>query len=63
MAGHGFFVPKDSNGHRAVVQGKVLAPEQGGSCADGDGCRDEATKATGRVASVEIEATGVQFLD
>jgi hypothetical protein len=60
MAGHSFFVPKDSTGHRAVIQGKVVnaAPPE-----DGDDCTEEARQQTGQVAKVEIEATGVEFVD
>lgn len=56
MAGHSFFVPKNASGHHAVVQGKVLAPSQ-------DECSEEAKRETGVVAKIEIEATGVEFLD
>jgi hypothetical protein len=57
MAGHSFFVPKESSGHRAIVQGKVLSGGQPNSCAAGDGCgNQEATQ-------VQIEATGVEFID
>ncbi len=56
MAGHSFFVPKDASGHRAVVQGTVLKPES-------DHCSEEAKAQTGAVAKIEIEATGVEFVD
>lgn len=64
MAGHSFFVPKDSSGKRAVVQAKVLA-EKGESCGgSGDGCCGGADKAAGGpLAKVELEATGVELLD
>lgn len=56
MAGHSFFVPRDSSGHRAVIQGRVVnAPK--------DHCTEEAEEQTGAVAKVEIEATGVEFVD
>ncbi len=58
MAGHSFFIPKEASGHRAVVQGKVLNIE-----ANKGHCEAEAEAQTGQVAKVEIEATGVQFLD
>jgi len=58
MAGHSFFIPKEANGHRAVVQGKVLNIE-----ANKGHCEAEAEAQTGQVAKVEIEATGVQFVD
>lgn len=63
MAGHSFFVPREASGHRAVVQGTVLSSGGGDTCAEKDGCRQQAEKETGRIASVELEATGVQFLD
>ena len=56
MAGHSFFVPRDASGHRAVVQGTVLRPSH-------DECSEEAKQQTGAVAKIEIEATGVEFLD
>jgi hypothetical protein len=56
MAGHSFFVPKDASGHRAVVQGTVIK-------ASNDECSEEAKAQTGAVAKIEIEATGVEFLD
>ena len=56
MAGHSFFVPKDADGHRAVVQAKVIN-------ADKDHCTEEAEAQTGQVAKVQLEASGVEFLD
>jgi hypothetical protein len=56
MAGHSFFVPKDASGHRAVIQGTVIK-------ASNDECSEEAKAQTGAVAKIEIEATGVEFLD
>ena len=56
MAGHSFFVPKESSGHRAVVQGKVIGGSQGGACGN-DGCGNQ------ELTQLEIEATGVEFLD
>lgn len=56
MAGHSFFVPKDASGHRAIVQGTVLRPSN-------DECSEEAKAQTGAVAKIEIEATGVEFVD
>jgi hypothetical protein len=58
MAGHSFFVPKDASGHRAIVQGTLLAPTE-----TEDECRQEAKQQTGKVAKIEIEATGVEFVD
>lgn len=63
MAGHSFLVPKDSKGHRAVVQGKISASPGGDTCGAKDNCREAAEKETGALAKVEIEATGVEFLD
>lgn len=60
MAGHSFFVPKESSGHRAAVQGKVIRVEGEG---DKDECTKEAEEATGKVAKIQFEATGVEFLD
>lgn len=60
MAGHSFFVPKTSSGHRAIVQGKVIAPD-GETC--GDSCRSHAQPGTGKMAAIELVATGVEFLD
>lgn len=56
MAGHSFFVPRESSGHRAVVQGKVLAGAQAPACGN-DSCGNQ------EVTQVEIEATGIEFID
>ncbi|MEZ4297056.1 MAG: DUF4920 domain-containing protein [Polyangiaceae bacterium] len=56
MAGHSFFVPKESSGHRAVVQGKVMSGPQGAACGN-DQCGNQ------EMTQVEIEATGVEFID
>jgi hypothetical protein len=64
MAGHSFFVPKEANGHRARIQGKVIpAADAQDMCGAKDNCRENAEKETGKVAKIEIEATGVEFLD
>lgn len=60
MSGHTFFVPKTSAGHRAIVQGKIIAPD-GETC--GDSCRSHAKPGTGKMAAIELVATGVEFLD
>jgi hypothetical protein len=61
MAGHAFFVPRDASGHRAVVQGKVLAPTADkGTCGADDGCGQGSSA---KLAKVEIEATGIEFID
>jgi hypothetical protein len=52
MAGETFFIPKDAAGRHAIVQGKVL-------CGDKDNTAKEAEEATGHVARVQIEASGV----
>jgi hypothetical protein len=57
MAGHSFFVPKESSGHRAVVQGRVLGGSAPNTCADSDRCGNQ------EVTQVQIEATGVEFID
>lgn len=64
MAGHSFFIPREAHGHKARVQGKVIAAGAGEDmCGSQDNCRENAAKETGKVAKVEIEATGVEFLD
>ena len=64
MAGHSFFIPREANGHRARIQGKVIpAADAQDTCGAKDNCRENAEKDTGRVAKIEIEATGVEFLD
>lgn len=62
MAGHSFFVPRDASGHRAVVQGKVMnAGDKGeGMCGADDGCGQGGSA---KMAKVEIEATGIEFVD
>lgn len=56
MAGHSFFVPKESAGHRAVVQGKVTTGPQAPACGN-DSCGNQ------EVTQIEIEATGVELID
>lgn len=61
MAGHSFFVPREANGHRAVVQGKVMpAAADKGTCGPDDGCGQGSSA---KMAKVEIEATGIEFVD
>ncbi|HRI62697.1 MAG TPA: DUF4920 domain-containing protein [Polyangium sp.] len=61
MAGHSFFVPREASGHRAVVQGKVMGGgEKGGMCGADDGCGQGSSA---KMAKVEIEATGIEFID
>lgn len=57
MAGHSFFVPKESSGHRAVVQGKVTGSNGANACSDADHCGNK------ELTQVQIEATGVEFID
>lgn len=62
MAGHAFFVPREASGHRAIVQGKVMAPAAKGEgmCGADDGCGQGGSA---KMAKVEIEATGIEFVD
>lgn len=61
MAGHSFFVPREASGHRAVVQGKVMSPAADkGTCGPDDGCGQGSSA---KMAKVEIEATGIEFVD
>jgi hypothetical protein len=56
MRGHSFFIPKTAAGHRAVVEGTVLArPDEGE-------CEQEAVQATGKTVKLELDATGVEVL-
>ena len=61
FAGYAFFVPRSASGKRAVVQGKLVPTAD--SCASKDGCREAGEKASGQVAKVDLEATGVELLD
>jgi starvation-inducible outer membrane lipoprotein len=60
MAGHGFFVPKTSDGHTAIVQGTVKPGAPQNECGSKDSCGGEDN---GALAKVEIVATGVEFVD
>jgi hypothetical protein len=56
LAGHSFFVPKTSSGHKARVQARVLKTDPA------DECAKEAAEQTGKpVAKLELEATGVEL--
>ena len=56
LAGHKFFVPKTSSGHKARVQARVLKTDPN------DECAKEAEEQTGKpVAKLELEATGVEL--
>lgn len=61
MAGHAFFIPKDANGHHAVVQGRLLN-SAGPACASND-CNAGNTPNAGRGEQAQIEATGVELID
>ena len=61
MAGHAFFIPKDANGHHAVVQGRLLNAA-GPACASND-CNAGNTPNAGRGEQAQIEATGIEFID
>lgn len=59
MAGHSFYVPKNCDGHRAVIEGTVQgAPED--TCGAKDSCGGSEN---GALAKLEIAATGVEFVD
>jgi hypothetical protein len=60
MAGHAFFVPKNCDGHRAVVEGTVKAGPPEDTCSSKDACGGSEN---GAVALLEIAATGVEFVD
>jgi len=60
MADHKFYVPKNADGHRARVEGTVKAGAPADECGAKDSCGGAAH---GALAKLEIEATGVEFLD
>lgn len=55
LGAHKFFVPKTASGQHAVVEGKVFAQVEKGHC------EQEAEEQTGKVAKVELDATGVEL--
>lgn len=56
MHGHSFFIPRNAAGHRARVQGTVIAANAEGHC------ESEAAEQTGQqVARLELDATGVEL--
>ncbi|MCC6648240.1 MAG: DUF4920 domain-containing protein [Polyangiaceae bacterium] len=55
LGGHKFFVPRSSSGKTAVVEATVLPQVDTGHC------EQEAEEQTGRVAKVELVATGVEL--
>lgn len=57
MHGHSFFVPRDVNGKRAFVQGTLVAAHPPTEC------DQEAREATGQVAQIELDATGIEVVD
>lgn len=60
MAGHSFYVPKNADGHRARVEGTVQGGPPKDECGAKDSCGGENN---GALAQLEIEATGVEFVD
>ncbi|HEY4014003.1 MAG TPA: DUF4920 domain-containing protein [Polyangiaceae bacterium] len=54
MHGHAFFVPKTAAGHVARVQATVLPGET-------TECEDSPAPASGAIAKVELDATGVEL--
>jgi hypothetical protein len=58
MAGEKFFVPKTSAGHKARVQGTLVDVAGSGD----EECAHEAAEQTGgKVAKIQLEATGVEL--
>jgi hypothetical protein len=57
MHGHSFFLPRDVNGKRAAMVGTIVAAHPPTEC------DQSAQAATGRVAQVEFDATGVEVYD
>jgi hypothetical protein len=57
MHGHSFFLPRDVNGKRAAMVGTIVAAHPPTEC------DQSAQAATGRVAQVEFDATGVEVFD
>lgn len=57
MHGHSFFVPRDVNGKRASITGTIVAAHAPTEC------DESAREATGRVAQIEFDATGVEVYD
>lgn len=55
LGGHKFFVPKDSAGKHAEVEARVLPAVDDGHC------ESEAAEQTGKVAKVELLASGVEL--
>lgn len=55
LAGHKFFVPKDSKGKKARVEGRLIPVNAEEECAK------EAAEQTGKMAKLQLEATGVEL--
>jgi hypothetical protein len=55
MHGHSFFIPRTATGRHARVQGTVISGNPNGHC------EQEAAEATGQVARLELDATGVEL--
>jgi hypothetical protein len=63
MAGHAFFVPKTASGHHAIVEGKLTGADPLASSCGHEGAESCGGEANGVIAKLEIEATGVEFID
>ena len=57
MHGHSFFLPRDVNGKRASMSGTIVAAHPPTEC------DESARAATGQVAQIEFDATGVEVYD
>jgi hypothetical protein len=55
LGAHKFFVPKSSSGQHAVVEARVMPQVDKGHC------EMEAEEQTGKVAKVELDASGVEL--
>jgi glucose/arabinose dehydrogenase len=55
LGNHRFFVPRDAAGQHAVVQARVMPQVDKGHC------EQEAEAQTGKIAKIELDATGVEL--
>jgi glucose/arabinose dehydrogenase len=55
LGNHRFFVPRDAAGQHAVVQARVMPQVDKGHC------EQEAEAQTGKLAKIELDATGVEL--
>jgi hypothetical protein len=55
LGNHRFFVPRSASGQHAVVQARVMPQVDKGHC------EQEAEEQTGKVAKLELDATGVEL--